>query len=204
MNEYPYVLSYPSIDRLLDKIKTTGVPAKVDSSWLKSVGFRSGNDSRLLTVLSTLGFVDASKSPSERWRKYRGANSKTVLGEAILDGYSSLYLVYPNAHQRSSEEILNVIRSSTTLADETAKRAVKTFEILAKAASFDSASTPTSEESNSSGDFESASIETLTSPSQSQSHLTVNLNIQLTLPETTDAAVYDAFFRSMKEHLINE
>lgn len=33
--------------------------------------------------------------------------------------------------------------------------------------------------------------------------LTVNLNIQLTVPETTDEKVYDKFFESMKKHLLS-
>ena len=31
----------------------------------------------------------------------------------------------------------------------------------------------------------------------------ININIQLTLPETTNTATYDAFFNAMKKHLLS-
>lgn len=33
--------------------------------------------------------------------------------------------------------------------------------------------------------------------------ITININIQLTLPETTDENVYDRLFSSMKKHLLS-
>ena len=33
---------------------------------------------------------------------------------------------------------------------------------------------------------------------------TVNVNIQLTLPENSDASTFDEFFKSMKKHLLSD
>lgn len=44
----------------------------------------------------------------------------------------------------------------------------------------------------------------LAAPERQAAGLTVNVNIQLTLPETTDSKVFDAFFKSMKQHLLTE
>ena len=34
--------------------------------------------------------------------------------------------------------------------------------------------------------------------------VTVNINVQLTLPENADAKTFDQFFKAMREHLLNE
>jgi hypothetical protein len=34
--------------------------------------------------------------------------------------------------------------------------------------------------------------------------VTININVQLTLPETKDEKVFDAFFSAMRRHLIDD
>ncbi|NIQ09898.1 MAG: DUF5343 domain-containing protein, partial [Gammaproteobacteria bacterium] len=112
MADYPYTTVTGKIKPLLSKVREVGVPPNATVKWLKSVGFTSSNDASLLTVLKFIGLVDASGKPSEEWKKYRGAHHGQVLANAIRQGYSDLFAVYPDANSRSASEIEHVI--STT------------------------------------------------------------------------------------------
>jgi len=48
----------------------------------------------------------------------------------------------------------------------------------------------------------STGAEQLPTPSKVQG-ITVNVNIQLVLPETKDDSVYDSFFRALRQHLLS-
>jgi len=50
MADYPYSTVLQKIKPLLTKIKTIGVPTKVDYKWLQSIGYKSTNDTTLIPV----------------------------------------------------------------------------------------------------------------------------------------------------------
>jgi hypothetical protein len=203
--DYPYSLSAPRIEQMLHKIRATGVPARVDTKWLKSVGFKSGNDSRLIGILQAIGFIDASKTPTEVWKRYRGDNSGLVLANAVRDGYSDLFHTYPNANEISDTDVSSFIRSNSNYAESTVNLATRTFKALVSQADFQSASGDSPRSGNVSTPKEPVE-ETLmpTVGAPKDSALIVNLNVQLSLPESTDPSVYDALFASMRRHLLTQ
>jgi len=91
-------------------ISTAGVPAKVDTNYLKSVGLKSGNDAALVKIFKSLGFLDGSGVPTDKWRSYKDSTkSKKVLGEAIKTTYSGVFSIYPDANRKDDEAIRNWI-----------------------------------------------------------------------------------------------
>ena len=146
--EYPYVLTTSKIAVILDKIVRTGVPAKASKQWLHQVGLKSSYDQRLLPLLKFIGFVDGGGTPTELWRQYRGANSRAVLGAAIRAAYKALYDTYPNADSEPTTNLVNVVRSTTGLAEETSARVVQTFKALVQLADVPSESAAVPSEPN--------------------------------------------------------
>jgi len=200
----PVTKSQRSISKFLTHIEEAGIPPKVTNSYLKGAGFTSSNDSALIPVFKSLGFIDSSSSPTERWKQYRNkSESKRVLGQAIKECYSTLFSMYPDADRKDDEAIANWIRSNTTFAGITVTRAVATFKALIAHASFDevttkaNASTPTETTTTS---RPKPSLNTVTHSSNIPS---VNINIELQLPATNDPKVYENFFSAMKKHLID-
>jgi hypothetical protein len=108
MPEYAYTTVTGKIKPLLDKIRTAGVPPKVNEAWLKTVGFKSSNDRSLIGVLKSIGLIDQTGIPTPRWSAYRGADHRAVLGQAIRTGYADLYAVYPEAHTQSNADLQDV------------------------------------------------------------------------------------------------
>jgi hypothetical protein len=124
------------IGSLLNKIKDVGVPSKVTHAWLKAVGFSSSNDPSLIGVLKLVGLIDSSGTPTPSWQGFRGPKGKAILGEGIKAGYSELYSVYPDAHDRSNNELEQVFSMNTKAGKQAISKIVSTFKNLAAEAEF--------------------------------------------------------------------
>jgi len=182
---------------LLGKIREVGVPAKGTVQWLKTIGFTSSNDSSMLKVLEQIGFVDSSRVPGEPWQKYRGGDYKRVLGNAIRSGYRELYETYSDAHARSVTELDSFFSTHTSAGKSVRELTVRAFRTLAGIADFagttdDSVPVATEE----------AKTAIPIRAQQRSGGVTININVQLVLPDTTDEALYDRFFGAMKKHLL--
>jgi hypothetical protein len=66
MADFTYTTVPGKIKQLLTKIREVGVPQKVTVQWLKTVGFKSSNDTSLIGVLKFIGFIDASGVPTPK------------------------------------------------------------------------------------------------------------------------------------------
>jgi hypothetical protein len=195
------------IGSLLRKIRETGVPAKATKVWLQSIGFTSSNDPSLLPVLKAVGFADMAGVPTPAWREYRGSQHRTVLGRAIRSGYADLFAVYPDAQSRRNSDIASVFSTRSDSGKQAIDKAVATFKALVAEADFDEelAASP-QEPPGGVGGTKAGATQDLEASVQiaPAGGPVVNINVQLTLPETTDPAVYDTFFRSMKSHLLGQ
>lgn len=211
-DEPTYATTTGRLSPLLKKLRETGIPPKANSSWLKSIGFAGGNDTSMLRVLRYIGLADASSVPTPAWQEYRGRDHKAVLGRAIKTGYQSLYAVYPDAHTRSNEDLEHVFRTSTTSGKDVVNKMVSTFKALVAEADFtddgSGASTSSSQDDSAAavasqgGSPQNPTVLDRT-PSASNG-LTVNINVQLTLPEGADEQTFEAFFKAMKNHLLTD
>ncbi|TQK30216.1 DUF5343 domain-containing protein [Arthrobacter sp. SLBN-53] len=210
-NDEPTYTTVPGrLSPLLKKIRETGIPAKATSSWLKTMGFAGGNDTSMLRVLRYIGLIDASSVPTPAWQEYRGNKHKAVLARAIKTGYQSLYAVYPDAHTRSNEDLEHVFKTSTSSGKVVVDKMLATFKALVAEADFTAdggsgASTPSAQggETPAVPQVETPPNGAVVSRTPSTSNgLTVNINVQLTLPEGADEQTFEAFFKAMKTHLL--
>lgn len=207
MAEYAYTTTPKKIEAFLDKIQEVGVPPKATQTWLTSVGFTSTNDRPLLSIMRQIEFVDSTGKPTAAWEEFRGGSRK-ALARAVKQGYSSMYAVYPDAHKRSSAELESIVKSTAPkLGKDAINRVLSTFRALVEIADFDGTESGPSGNGvvSSNGHISEAAPE---SPSATVIRglgpgVTINVNVQLTLPETTDATVYEKLFAAMREHLLD-
>lgn len=199
MADYPYTTVPGKIAKLFEKIKETGIPQKATRKWLKSIGFTSSNDGSLLPILAFIGMTDASGVPTDRWQLFRGDQGKQILAECIRKGYEGVFSVYPDAHTRNRSELESFFSTHSSAGKQAIGKKVSTFLELCKLADF--SATKVRVESAAMED-EPDIAESVTVARKSYKGFAININIQLTLPETTDGKVYDAFFSAMKKHLL--
>jgi hypothetical protein len=201
MAEYAYTLVTGKIKPLLDKIRTVGVPQKATNAWLKTIGFTSSNDSSLLGVLKFIGLTDQSGIPTARWSAYRGADHRTVLGEAIRQGYADLYAVYPDAHARPNTDLTHVFSTSSSAGSQVIARTVGTFKALVEEADFTPHAGATSSTMQSGPLHTPAATRGPQVPAIPSSGPEVHIDIQIHIsPESTSEQI-NKIFESMAKHL---
>lgn len=204
MVEYAYTTVTGKIKPLLEKIRTVGVPPKVTNPWLKTIGFTSSNDSTLVGVLKFIGFIDQSGIPTATWSAYRGAQHKTVLGDAIRKGYAELYAIYPDAHSQSTSVIQHVFSTSSSAGQQVVSKTVQTFKALVDEAEFPENADPTDTLLQSGPLHTPAAAQPPRGPVMPQTNgigpgLHIDIQIHIS-PEATPDQI-DKIFESMSKHL---
>ncbi|NLI74732.1 MAG: DUF5343 domain-containing protein [Euryarchaeota archaeon] len=200
MGDYPYTTVNGKIVPLFNKIRESGVPAKVDKKWLESVGFTASNDHTLLRVVRYIGFVDKSGTPTEIWHQYRGTEYAQVLGDAIRKSYAGLFATYAKAHLRTDSDITNFMMASSTASEKTVSRMVDTFRKLCSLAHF----------SELSGEIELAD-ETIANTAAGEGvegggvgndvMPSLHIDVQIHISPDTSPKQIDKIFESMAKHL---
>lgn len=185
----------------MDRIQQAGRPEVVDKKWLASNGFKSTSDASIIPLLKFIGFIDHSGKPMDRWVQYRDRDrAPLVLGQAIEEAYSDLFQVFPDAPQRSAEELANFFRSRSKAGEQAISKMVSSFKALCNLGAL--RSTPaTGADVPCSTDKAGTTPATPELTRRSPAGITININLQLTLPETTDETVYDKLFASLRRHL---
>lgn len=209
----PYTTVSGKIGKLLSKIQDVGAPkGKMGTDWLTKAGFTKKSDGSLVSVLKALRFVDQAGNVMPRWNQYRNTNTAPkVLAEAVREAYAPFFDIYPDAFRRSDDELRNIIISERPEIQARATQAIiSTFRALCERANFsdiDSTSIEVAAGSSSENTKERpqvVDIPEVRAAVKTGAALVLNVNIQLTVPETTDESVYDKFFAALRKHLLTE
>lgn len=199
MSEIPYTPLPGKIGKYFEKFQEAGIPSKVNTTWLKTLGFKSGNDAYILRVLRYIGLIDNSGAPTELWKQYKDPmKAKVVMAQAIKQGYKELFETYPDAFRKDREALYSFFSSKTGKSKKTVDLMVSTFINLCQLADFEqeipvpvSVAPPKPGEAVVGGKPEKGILPEL------------HINIQLHLPATDDPTVYDNLFKSLKKHLLS-
>ena len=183
-------------------MRRSPVPDKATRGWLKSVGFRGGNDSYILRVLRYIEFIDSSGLPTDHWKQYKDpTKAKAVLAQAIRNGYKELFDTYSDANRKDREAIYSFFSGKTGKAKKTVNYMVNTFVNLCRLTDFE-AETPEIKKPEEPKPPEQILPKEIKAKKRIISEM--HINIQLHLPPTDDSAVYDALFKSLRKHLLSE
>lgn len=168
------------------------------------MGYTSGNDRTVLTVMRGIGMVSSNSEPTSLFDAFRNKD-RAEIAAGIRKAYADLFSLYPDAHKKDDEALRNFFRSKTTAGSRVQQQLVRTFKTLAEFGDFDS--TPSISPSVAPpSDARKETTETAKRVQTvervaSQNGLTLNVNIQLQLPPSADGEVYDKLFQAMGKHL---
>ena len=200
---YPYTISNNKIEPILTRIRTAAKPDRFSRETLKTWGFTASNDRAMVGVLKELGFLTDSGSPTEHYDRLRDPNDwKYVLGERIRDLYSDLFSIDSNIQNAKDDEVKGAIGRITGKDEESVKRYFATFRTLVGLATLapkpsrDGAHKKDEERTNKPKQEEISGLD-----DHHKRKAEYHYNIQIHLPVTTDVTVYNAIFKSLKEHL---
>lgn len=199
---YPYTQNTGSLIEVIKAIGRHGIPDKFTTKELPVWGFKSSNDRPIVGVLKTIGFLDNACVPQPLWREAR-TTPELAVAKGVRAGYSELFKTFPDAHRKDAEALTNFFKAKTTVGDAVVKQMVGTFRALAQYGDFETHSSDTSGEKEASVPDESVTAQAVSRSIGTSSGLTVNLNIELTVPTDPTGDVYDKFFAAMKKHLLD-
>ncbi len=197
MSDFPYTLNTANLTRFLSHIQSASVPEKLNQQYLMKSGFRSSNDRNAISILKFIGFVDNSGKPTKSWMDYRNTSkAKEVMANALRKSYADLFSMFPEANKRDNEALRNYFSAHVKAGDRVLAATVTTFKTLCSLSDFETLTEIP-------GEIEKPLIEMpegkVSQGKKSIGIHTVNINIQLQLPATEDASVYEKLFDALKK-----
>lgn len=202
-----YVIAASRIPDLFQKIRDGQAPERFTNQLLKDWGFTSTNDRAFIPMLKAIGFLNADGKPTARYNDYRDhSRSKAVMGEALREAYGDLFLIKASPTQADKVAIEGKFKSFHNQSDNVANLMTKTFLGLLGLADLSGTSTSQSrirDESKPEKAEDVAADENATQRHRT-GNPTLHYNIQIHMPATKDIEVYNAIFKSVREHLLDQ
>lgn len=201
-----YTVKPGSIPAYLEAISNAEAPERFTIKFLENLEFKSTNDRLIVGVLKDLGFLDTDGIPQKRYYEFLDkTQSRKILAEGIREAYSDLFAVNKDAYKLTTEEAKNKLRTLYAGAKKDALigRIASTFIALCDYADFSGkpkkkkAQPPKPPEP----DFKDKQEDQIPFSHKYVSLDSLQYHINIILPESRDQAVYDAIFKSLRDHL---
>ena len=205
-SKVPYLQAYGNIKKALDKITTAAVPPKFTQDFLATTLNLPGGGARpVIPYLKRAGFLTSDGTPTDLYKQFRNQSLRgAAAAKAMRNAYGSLYTANEYVHDASEKDLKGLIVQVTGL-EESSKlipAMLGSFKTLKEFADF-TASTDISVDQH--GDDEGEDMGShgqRAASDQPSNNIRLGYTIHLNLPATTDIAVFNAIFKSLKEHLL--
>jgi len=201
----PYLASPGSITTALNRIRDAATPDRVTYDFVSTIlMMKGGAGNQIVPFLKKINFVSTDGSPTDLYINFRNTKSGGIaVANAIKHGYQDLMEANEYFYKLADKDLLPLIVQVTGLdaQNKICKLILNTINNLKAFADFDSKVT-ISESSESKKEEKYEAIEKKGSPYKKEICLSYTIN--LNLPATTDQAVFNAIFKSLKEHLLSD
>jgi len=205
----PYVASPGSIKTALEKIRSAATPERVTKDFVTTVlQIKGGTGGNIPPFFKRIGFVGSDGAPTDLYKRFRNpATGGAAVADAIRLGYKDLIQANEYFYRLSDKELLALIVQVTGVEadNRAAALTLSCIKALKAFASFDGASVAEEEVQPPPPNQYAQGLSGLPAPHSSNTQVGLNLSytINLNLPATADQAVFNAIFRSLKEHLLS-
>jgi hypothetical protein len=201
------MVSNKNLPAIFSKIIEGAAPEKFTVAHLKGIGFTSSNDQGALPLLKDLKFLTADGAPTPRYHQYRDkSQSKRVLGEALREAYEDLFHINENPSEADRAAITGRFKSTHNATDLVAERQAATFYSLLKLADLSGPRATKKVQETPTQIVDDGALK-IPKPEPQAVPLGfggLRYNIEVHLPATKDVEVYNAIFKSLREHLIDD
>ena len=205
----PYVAAPGSIKSALEKIRSAATPERVTKDFVTTVlQIKGGTGGSIPPFLKRIGFVGSDGAPTDLYKKFRNpATGGAAVADAIRLGYKDLMQANEYFYRLADKELLALIVQVTGVESDNrvAVLTLSCIKTLKAFANFDATSSTIEEAEQPSPQEFAQRLPSLSPPQAGNGQVGLNLSytINLNLPATADQAVFNAIFRSLKEHLLS-
>lgn len=205
---------YGQLSKFFETLRSGTAPPSFTRQFLKDIGFKSSNHLEFIPLLKGLGFLTADGSPTDRYRQFLdGTRWKQVIAEAVKEAYGDVFILKARPTTSDLQMIIGKFKSTYNVSDVQAERAARTFlallnlsdpESLYQSGKPDTASSQDEQAIQQVVPFQAVKANGFdSSVTQGKSGASLHYNIQIHLPATKEIEVYNAIFKSLRDHLID-
>ncbi len=213
----PYMVSPGLIPKILEKIQLARRPERFTQDFLETkLGYSGGSARPAVPLLKRMGFLASDGSPSRLYDQFRNADTQGIaIAKGMKAAFSELFERNEYVYDLPRDKLSSLVTEITGAAksDRTTKAIVSTFAALNELADFEAEpaeQAPTHETEQE--EIQRAPTQPLTeiaeratrAAAENNVDFKVSYTINLNLPETTNPDVFNAIFRSLKEHLLKD
>jgi len=199
----PYLPNYGLISKVLEKIKVAATPPRFTQDFLTTkLGLKAGHN--VIPFLKRAGFIGGDAVPTELYRRFRNpSESAYARAQALRNAYQPLYESNEYAHELNDHDLKGLIVQITGLEpkNRVVQYTLSSFKALKASAQFDGLK-GTIEESVGDHKQQEDEEEQIEFPERTAHKFGISYTINLNLPGTSDITVFNAIFKSLKEHLL--
>lgn len=208
-----YTLKPGSLTTYFEAMLNAEAPKRFTTRFLEGLEFKSPNDRSFINILKELGFLDTDGVPKDPYYSFLDRSQSTrVVADGVREAYSDLFAVHKQADQLSPEEVKNKLRTLYKGAKKDAliARIASTFVALCEYADFTAHRDPDAkqekklkkEPENETPEKKDSSFRKVNDGTPGDLSLdSLQYHLNIVLPESRDQAVYDAIFKSLRDHL---
>lgn len=210
-SKVPYVMAYGVITKTLDKTIQAATPPRFTQDFLATkLAIKGGSAKAVIPFLKRTGFLNSDGTPTELYNQFRNDSLRaSAAAKAMRKGFVTLYEMNEYAHDLKDTDLKSLVVQATGMAttSSTVGSIIGSFKALKAYASFDDNDV---DEGLPQEVHKDESVQPLTPQSKQITRSSGNLDmklgytINLNLPATTDIAVFDAVFKSLREHLLDQ
>jgi hypothetical protein len=206
MASLPYLAAPGSIKTALERIRSAATPDRVTTDFVTTkLQIKGGTGFAILPFLKKIGFVASTGSPTDLYKQFRNsATEEAAVAEAIKIGYKELLQINEYFYDLDDKKLLDLIIQVTgaEAKSSVAKATLSTLKSLMSFADFEAPKAAAAPETK------EVTPHVAPNPQEPMRTERLGLNlsytINLNLPATSDQAVFNAIFKSLKEHLLND
>ncbi len=201
-----YLQTTKNLQNIINSLVSAKAPERFTNKFLEDLGFKSTNDRLYIGVFKGLGLLDENGVPTQRYHQFLDqSETGKVLAIGIQEAYEDLFALRKDAQTLSNDEVKGKLKTLTQgqKSENILLLMTNTFKALCDVADWagDDNVGQTFAEDVTQDKTQEDNVTKVDLINQGRK-MNLHYNIQIHLPETTNMAVYDAIFQSLKKHLL--
>lgn len=202
-----YLTTTKNLQSIINSVISAKAPERFTNKFLEDLGFKSSNDRLIIGMFKALGLLDDSGQPLQRYYEFLDQTQMgKVMATGIQEAYEDLFNLRKDAQKLTNDEVKNKLKTLTQgqKSDKILGLMAMTFKAFCDIADWDAPNLGSASPKNETHTEAPKPVMDTGHLINEAKHTDMNLhyNIQIHLPETTNMAVYDAIFQSLKKHLL--
>lgn len=199
---FTYVYSVGQIDKILEKIKSSGRPEKLTFEYARDTWLlKNAQFSAVIDLLKAMKFLQSDGTPTELYAEYQNNKlSKIAIAKGVRHAYPNLITAYPKAYELTKSDLEGYIKQQTGADISVVSKIYGTIKKLFLLADFSIESKIDRIENEYERTNEQPQKKSF---GNKETFLPITMNIEIVIPSDATPEKYDQIFAAIKKNLMS-